>query len=116
MRIRNAAKNLEYLGLVGVNCVPYEKVLVSNCQLCSYGDAWVNSSNLEAADSASPNALPKRLNGVSDCSRHLLTNSYSVPLKPPPCLKTRSSRSVTKAATICNGKAFSFRPSGSLTL
>jgi hypothetical protein len=31
-------------------------------------------------------------------------------------LKARNTRSVTKAATICKGKAFSLSPNGSLTL
>ena len=50
----------------GLSCVPYEKVLVSYCQLCSCGDAWDSSSNLEAVDSASPSFFPKRLSGTSD--------------------------------------------------
>ncbi|MCI0549501.1 MAG: NACHT domain-containing protein, partial [Anaerolineae bacterium] len=41
---------LKNVGTSGVSGVPYEKVLVSNRQLCSCGDAWANSSNLEAAD------------------------------------------------------------------
>src|SRR5262249_11754961 len=59
---------------------------------------------------------PSRFIGTSAISRQVVTNSYRLPLNPPLCLKTRSKRSVTKAATICKGSALSLRPNGSLNL
>jgi len=47
--------------------------------------------------------------GTRLCSWQRVTNSSRLPVKPLLCLKARSNKSVTKAPTICSGKACSLR-------